>query len=276
MPHAQQSEAIGVAHFSTIGVQPAEFVGLAAAAGFGAVGLRLFPAFAGAPAYEIPRGSRVAREVKARLDDLNVALYDIEFVVIDPAFEPRSLLPVLEDAAALGAQRLNACGDDTDSGRLQHNFAMLCKMAAEVGMAVDLENMGWRTVRTFGDSLALVEAAGAENAGVLVDALHFFRNGANVEELMAAPAKRIRSLQLCDVGGPAPTTNEARIAEARGGRLAPGAGELPLAAMLAAAPRDAFVSVEVPINADAPADLHLAALFQAAHRVKDTTGVRSR
>ena len=51
-------------------------------------------------------------------------------------------------------------------------------------MAVDLENMGWRPVRTFSDSLAVVEAAGAKNAGVLVDALHFYRNGGTVKLIL--------------------------------------------------------------------------------------------
>ena len=174
---------------------------------------------------------------------------------------------MLEDAAALGAQRLSVCGDDADRSRLADNFAALCAVAAEVGMGVDLENMGWRPVRTFGDSLAVVEAAGADNAGVLVDALHFFRNGGTVEALAASPAGRIRSLQLCDVTGPDPTTDEARIAEARGGRLAPGDGELPLAAMLAAAPRDATLSVEVPIDAATPPEQHLRKLFEAAQRM---------
>ena len=270
MADLQESKAIGLAHFSAISVPPAEFVGLAAAAGFATVGFRLFPAFPGAPFYRLPTASAEGRDVKARLEGSGVALYDIEFVVVDAAFEPRSVLPVLEDAAALGAQRLSVCGDDTDRSRLADNFAALCAVAAEVGMAVDLENMGWRPVRTFGDSLAVVEAAGADNAGVLVDALHFFRNGGTVEALTASPARRICSLQLCDVTGPDPTTDEARIAEARGGRLAPGDGKLPLAAMLAAAPRDATLSVEVPIDDVTPPEKHLRKLFEAAQRMAAT------
>lgn len=267
MAKLQDSKPIGLAHFSAIGVPPAAFVDRAAKAGFSAVGLRLFPAFPGAPFYRLPEGSPEAREVKARLTDEGIGLYDIEFVVIDAAFQPRSALPVLADAAALGARRLSACGDDSDRARLVENFAALCDVAAEVGMGVDLENMGWRPVRRFEDSLAIVQAADAENGGVLVDALHFFRNGGTPQILAKAPATRIRSLQLCDVTGPEPATHEARIAEARGGRLAPGEGRLALGALLAAAPADVTLSVEVPIDAAAAPPVHLRKLFEAAQRM---------
>jgi sugar phosphate isomerase/epimerase len=263
----QKCKAIGLAHFSAIAVPPAELVSLAAAAGFAAVGLRLFPAFPGAPFYSLPEGSAAAREVRMRLDGTGISLYDIEFVVIDAAFEPTSVRRVLQDAAALGARRLSACGEDSDRTRLVENFAALCAVAAEVDMAVDLENMGWRPVRTFTDSLSVVGAAGATNAGVLVDALHFFRNGGTVETLVTAPAARIRSLQLCDVRGPALSSDDARIAEARGGRFSPGDGDLPLAAMVAAAPGEAAISVEVPIREGTLPEAHLRGLFEGAQRV---------
>lgn len=176
-------EPIGVAHFSAIEIPPAEFVGLAAAAGFSRVGFRLFPAFPGAPFYSLAAGSPAAREVAARLGDTGVTLWDIEFVVIDAAFDPASHRRVLEDAAALGARRLSVCGEDADRARLTDNFAALCALAAELALAVDLENMGWRPVRAFSDALAVVEASGAPNGGVVVDALHFFRNGGTPEQL---------------------------------------------------------------------------------------------
>ncbi len=269
---------IGLAHFSAIELEPAELVAAAAAAGFGAVGLRLFPAFPGAPFYTLKAGSTAAREVRRRLDDTGLALHDIEFVVIGPGFDPAAALPVLADAADLGARRLSVCGDDPDRQRLIARFAALCAVAAEVGMAVDLENMGWRPTRSFADSLAVVEAAGCANAGVLVDALHFFRNGGTIPALAAAPHARVRHVQLCDVRGAGPETDEARIAEARTGRFAPGAGELPLVELLAAAPREAVVSVEVPLSQGTPVEAHLARLFEGAGRilrgVKDKEPVR--
>src|SRR5690606_6773430 len=138
IPSGTFAPPLGVAHFSAIDVEPAKFVSLAAAAGFTSVGLRLHPAFPGAPYYELPVGSEAAREVKARLNGEGIALHDIEFVVIDPDFNAAALTSMLEAAGALGARRLNACGDDQDRGRLVANLGALCDLAATFGMEVDL------------------------------------------------------------------------------------------------------------------------------------------
>jgi len=261
--------SIGLAHFSAIGLSPAELVTAAASAGFDTVGLRLFPAFPGAPCYGVPQGSDAARELRLRLDDTGLEVFDIEFVVLEADFQPRSVLPVLEDAAALGAKRLSVCGQDSDRSRLIDNFAALCAVSAEVGMAVDLENMGWRPVRSATDSLDVVEASGAPNAGVLIDALHLFRNGGSLDTISALPAGFVRHVQLCDVRGSAPETDQARIHEAREGRYAPGEGELPLTGMVAALPDDARISVEVPLRMAQDPAAHLARLRQGVRRVME-------
>ena len=262
-----QMRPIGLAHFSAIGLTPVELVSAAAVAGFDAVGLRLFPAFPGAPFYEVRQGSDTARALRQRLDQTGLKVFDIEFVVLDADFQPRAVLPVLEDAAALGAARLSVCGQDIDRARLTDNFAALCAVAAEVGMAVDLENMGWRPVRRVADSRAVVQASGAANAGVLVDALHCFRNGGDVAQIAALPPGMLRHAQLCDVRGPAPTTDETRIHEARESRFAPGAGELPLTGMVAALPPQTRISVEVPLAAGQDPAAHLASLRQGVREV---------
>ncbi|WP_279477521.1 sugar phosphate isomerase/epimerase [Aureimonas sp. SK2] len=263
-----QAAPLGVAHFSAIDLPPLDFVRAAAAAGFSRVGFRLHPAFPGAPFYELPAGSPEARDVRSALDDHGVSLHDIEFVVLSPDFRPETLAPMLEGASALGAKRLSVCGDDLDESRLVEAFGAVCDLCAGFGMSVDLENMGWRPVATFDAALRVVEASGRANAGVLVDAIHLFRNGGRVEDVAAAPAGRIGALQLCDVRGDAPSSAEAMVAEARSGRFAPGEGMLPLAELLAAVPREAAVAVEVPIaQGRAPAD-HLAHLARCARQIQ--------
>ncbi len=258
---------LGVAHFSAIALPPLDFVRAAAKAGFSRVGLRLHPAFPGAPFYELLAGSLAARDVRSALADHGLSLFDIEFVVLSPDFRPETLTGMLEGAAALGAKRLSVCGDDPEEARLTDTFAGLCDLCAGVGMSVDLENMGWRPVATFEAALRVVEASGRANAGVLVDALHLFRNGGRVSEVASAPAGRVAALQLCDVRGQAPMSAEGMVAEARAGRFAPGEGMLPLADLLAAVPREAAVAVEVPIaEGREPAD-HLAHLARCARHV---------
>ncbi|ASR05760.1 sugar phosphate isomerase/epimerase [Rhizobium leguminosarum bv. viciae] len=264
MPAKISVPTLGVAHFSAIDVEPAKFVSMAAAAGFSSVGLRLHPAFPGAPYYELPAGSDVARDVKARLNGEGIALYDIEFVVIGPDFDPDALISMLAGASALGARRLSVCGDDPDRGRLVANFAALCDLAASFGMGVDLENMGWRAVASFDDSLSIVQESERGNAGALVDALHFFRNGGQAKDVSAAPKGMIRSIQLCDARGPAPTTADQKVSEARTGRFAPGLGELPVASLMRVLPTGAAVSVEVPIHSRQAPEEHLRHLHDAA------------
>jgi sugar phosphate isomerase/epimerase len=123
--------------------------------------------------------------------------------------------------------------------------------------------MGWRTVRTFGDSVAVVNSCGAENAGALVDGIHFFRNGASIDELRANAGK-VKHVQLCDVRGPAPKTSDAMIAEARSGRLAPGEGELPLKELWTTAKDSAAISVEVPLVGSVDPQAHLKHLHDSA------------
>lgn len=258
--------SLGVAHFSAITLSPADLVHAAAGAGFDRVGLRLFPAFAGAPCYALPQGSALAADFAARLDATGLSLFDIEFVVIDEGFDAASICRVLGDAASLGAKRLSCCGADADFARLTDNLASLCAVAAEVEMAVDLENMGWRPVRSFADAVRVARATGAANCGVLVDALHFLRNGGTAEQL-AQHADLIHSIRLCDAIGPIPLTDTDRIAEARGGRLSPGRGNLELVSLLQVVPSGSTLSVEVPKATDAPVGPHLDRLVADTRRL---------
>ncbi|MCR5859943.1 sugar phosphate isomerase/epimerase [Mesorhizobium sp. J428] len=220
---------------------------MAAAAGYARIGLRLCPPFAGAPHYPLRAGSDALRTLSRLCADMGIDVYDIEAVVIDAEFAPRIMVPTLEAAAELRATRLTVAGDDPDHGRLAANFALLCELASPYGVSVDMENMGWRSIATYAQADALVASAGADNAGVLVDAIHFFRNGGDIAQLRGG-LLRVHSVQLCDVTGPAPATSEAMTAEARAGRVAPGEGDLPLHDLLDALPPATCISVEVPMS----------------------------
>ncbi len=264
---------LGLAHFTALEVPPVELVRLAADTGFRTIGLRLFPAFPGALYYELPVGRDAIAEMRAAMSGAGVALHDIETITIGAAFSIDGIEKVLAAGAVLGARRLTVSGDDPDFGRLCGNFAALCDLAAPYGLAVDVENMAWRRIRTFADALALLGAADRPNAGALVDALHFFRNGSVPAELRAAPAGRVVSVQLCDAVAAAPTTREAVIAEARGGRLPPGEGALPLPELVACLPEGCVLSAEVPMGDSVPAAVRVRRVFAATMALLDPNGV---
>jgi sugar phosphate isomerase/epimerase len=259
--------SLGLAHFSAIGLAPIDLVRAAATAGFSHVGLRSIPPFPGAPHYPFTADSDEAKSLQRVLDCEGISVHDIEAVVIDPEFRPDALVPAMETARMLGARRLNVAADDPEWPRLTDNFSSLCEIASGYGLAVDLENMGWRTVATYSQSLQVVKRSGASNAYVLVDTLHFFRNGGSASDL-SGNEKWTASLQLCDVRGPSPRRNEDRVAEARSGRFAPGEGELPLLDIIHALDDRTVVSVEVPMSAAdiSPLD-HIQRLASAARSV---------
>lgn len=255
---------LGLAHFTVLEVPPLELVSLAAGIGYTSIGLRLYPAFPGAPFYELPAGTARSQQVSSRLRDEGIQVHDIEFVTIDADFSAARLEGVLEAASALGARRLSVCGDDPDRARLTANFASLCDLAAQYVLGVDLECMAWRQVASFADALEVVSAANRHNGGLLVDALHLARSGGSPTDLRAAPGQLIRSAQLCDAVAVRPTTQEALIKEARSGRLPPGQGALPLRELLAELPDGTALSVEVPLGGSADPKQHARDNFLAA------------
>ena len=258
---------LGLAHFTAIDVPPLELVSLAARTGYSAIGLRLYPAFPGAPFYEIPAGSAASRAMQERLRGEGIRVYDIEFVTLSEDFVPASLTPVLEAASALGAQRLSVCGDDPDHARMTATFAALCDLAATFGMGVDLECMAWRRVSSFPQAVRVVAEAGRPNGGVLIDALHLSRTGGTPQDVRRTPASLIRSAQLCDAVAERPSSNQAIIQEARSGRLPPGRSALPLRDLLDVLPEAAVLSVEVPMNGSTPPEQHVREIFTATQEL---------
>lgn len=259
------SPPLGIAHFSAISLAPQAFAELSAKIGYSSIGLRLYPAFPGAPFYELPAGSEFIQSFRRSLADAGLSVYDIEFVTIDADFEVARLRAVLESAAELGARRISVCGDDPDHSHLVATFVDLCDQAADFGLSIDLEVMPWRQVCNMRVAEAVLREAGRDNAGILVDALHLSRSGGDPIDLRKTPAAFIRSAQLCDASLHRPTETDDIIREARAGRLMPGDGSLPLHRLLAELPQHANLAVEVPNNGLRPEE-HMRHLFDRTQR----------
>lgn len=209
---------------------------VAATAGFGTVGLRLSGEHAVADAAAI---AAVAR-------DLGVAVHDCEvYRISDDAIDPT---PLLEASAAAGASRVLVVSDLADRAATVDAVADLVERCRPLRLTVGLEYMAWTDPC---DPLEAVGVSRRTGCVVVVDVLHHVRVGAGVAELDAIVASgRLGWVQLCDaVGRTHGGDRETLIHEARHRRLPPGAGDLPLRALMARVPAGVTISVEVQSDA---------------------------
>ncbi len=241
----------------------------AAAAGFGKVGMLLMTATAQPLQYEVLGQPQVIREIKAALSATGVRVFDVEAFVISPQTQLERFKPALELAAEFGASHISAIGTEfapqatflSPEQRVEL-FARLCDMAAQFGLTVGVEFMLYRDIRTWQEALALIEAAGRSNAGLILDLLHFHRAGANAADLAQIPPQRLAYAQLCDA---APQTLAVADlpGEARTARLHLGEGAIALDAILAQLPAELPLVIETPVTAEAALTSHARARLAA-------------
>lgn len=227
-------------------LEPSALIGVAARAGFQGVVLRTRAALPGGPAYPMHLGDARFERTRAELDAQGVVVEAVEQIGLDRELDVASLRPMLEAAHALGAKRLICSGDDPEPAVIIEQFATLCDIVRPLGLEVGLEFMAFRHLKTLAAALDVVAKADRANGGVIVDALHLFRSGGSVAQVDAARHASIVEIQLSDAPR-LPPPPDGIAAEARGSRLAPGEGELPLADLIACQP-GASLSVEVPFG----------------------------
>jgi sugar phosphate isomerase/epimerase len=247
---------VALEHLTLLDVAPPDLVSLAAAAGFGAVSLRVSPATDGEQPWPVSPGSRMLADTVRRLDDTGLRVLGAEAIRLDGGRGDWE--PVLATAAQLGARYLNAISEDRDLTRLADRFAELTQLALRYGVRPVIEFMSYKPVHTLAAALNI--AALSADGRVLVDALHVQRCGVSLADLAAADPARLSYVQLCDApreprtGLPPPralprgqpVSGGDLALEARARRLLPGQGELPLAGLLGALPSTIPVGVEAP------------------------------
>ena len=251
--------ATGLDHLTMLDVAPPEFVGLAAAAGFSTVGLRIAPVTPGEEAWPVLPGSPMLAETLRRLTDTGVRVLCAEAIAVGAGRDIATAEPVIEAAAALGALYINVTCDDPDTARFAAMFAAVADLARPYGVRPVVEFMAFRPVRSLATAVSI--ARGSDGGAVLLDTLHIYRCGVTAGELAGLDPGLLSYLQICDAPlrpprglratAPLPRGQHAdagddAVLEARARRLLPGEGELPLAEMLRALPSGLPVSVEAP------------------------------
>jgi sugar phosphate isomerase/epimerase len=241
--------ALSLAHLTVLSLPPPAMIRLAARLGYSHVGLRLIAVTETSPGYPLMDDPAMLRETKAALRETGIGVLDIEFVRITPETDVAALERVVAVGAELGACHLVTAPYDADLARLADRFGGICDLAGRYGLSPVLEFFPWTVVPGLADVAKLLAAAGRENAGILVDALHFDRSGSSLEDLDRLPASRLPFLHLCDAPAARPDTTEGLLHHARAERLPPGEGGLDLPALIAHMPAGIPVVLEVPMTA---------------------------
>lgn len=240
------SRSYSLAYLSSHRCTPAQAVAVAARQGYEYVGLRPWPNAPGGPQQHLLDDQQALRETLSALRDTGVRVFDLEIIRIGEDFQLHRWDALYELGAALGARAFLVAGDDPDLDRLAQHYAALCDRLAPLGMTADLEFMPWTPVTDARTALEVVLSAGSpQNAGILVDALHFGRSATTLTDLRALPRQWLHYAQVCDAPPGAGLSVEEMIHTARCARLFPGEGCIDIPGMLDNLPADIPLSVEV-------------------------------
>ncbi|MDQ0157180.1 sugar phosphate isomerase/epimerase family protein [Robertmurraya andreesenii] len=235
-----------LAHLTLLECSPAEMTYIAAEAGYDFVSFR--PIALGTvdePQYPLAENKGLLRETKAALLKTGVKLLDIEMVRIYDQVNPKIYEPAFEVAAELGGRHVLTTVLTNDRSFTLDCFSEICELAKPYGLTIDLEFLPWYNVKTLKEAADIVNTVKQDNAGILVDTLHFHRSKVQLEELDALPSKWFHYAHVCDAPGEIPTTKEELIHTAREERFYLGEGGIPISDILNKLPEIPY-SLEIP------------------------------
>lgn len=224
-------------------LSPRELVAVARPAGYSSVSVFLHPP---APQLDIfPRLAAGEETTAFRrvLAGEGVAVHNIEALPFSGRTDPELYLPVLDQAAEIGAKRATALIYDRDLGRAAATLVRSCDAAAARGIAISIEFMAFSALKTVRQAADFVRSTGHGNLSLLVDPLHLARTGGHPDELPPL-ADTIGALQFCDAPRTAPADPFQEAVEDRG---VPGEGDLPLQALLDRTFAGLPLDIEVPM-----------------------------
>ncbi|MGO3740798.1 sugar phosphate isomerase/epimerase family protein [Kerstersia sp.] len=241
------STTFALAPLSHLELTPPDMVLCAALAGYQALGLRLIPATATETRHDAIGNTPTVREIARRLDDTGMQLLDIELFSLRPDTQVADYRAALETGVRLGARHALVSGQDPDPARLSQNFGQFAEMASSLGLRACLEPVPWVAISSLAKAEALIQQSGAQEAGIVIDALHFDRAGETPATLAAIAPSRFPYVQLCDAPAERPADLDGLLFQARRERLMPGDGGLNLSSLLAGLPGNIPIGLEVPL-----------------------------
>lgn len=178
-------------------------------------------------------------------DTLGLRIAQIEFATPRPTAEQDAFRATAQDMAdtadLLGCEAVHAVPLDPRATRqdIVDCLRILGGFCAVHGLSVGMEFVPFLSVvENLPDALSITRETGLANVGVVLDAMHFQRGGAQWDALESAGPDEIVTFQLDDA--PLARPSDDYGAEAMEGRLLPGDGEIDLPRMIATLDRIGF------------------------------------
>jgi sugar phosphate isomerase/epimerase len=109
---------------------------------------------------------------------------------------------LLRASGELGVELLKVgaapLGEDVPLSRYVDEFGQLCEEFAAVGARVGIEFLPFSQVSTPEQTLEIIDGAGHDGGGLVVDLWHVARGGIDYSRVSAIPARRIARVELTD------------------------------------------------------------------------------
>jgi 3-hydroxyisobutyrate dehydrogenase len=195
--------------------------------------------------------ARAGLDARRALSDAGLRCHELLALLVTDD-EPETVAAaeqLAEGAVALGADWVLTVFRDGLNETTARIIRRCAAIFADAGTAMAVEFSPMGPVATIADGLEIVEVAGHERAGLLIDSWHFCFGGSTWDDLARVPVERIAYIQFAD--GVAPESDD-RMRETLQRRAMPGEGTLDLrrfADTLLGRGFDGTVSVEV-LNRD--------------------------
>ena len=234
-----------LAHLTLLENSPTEMIDIAHYAGYEYVSFRLTPVCKNEQVFPMLSNQLLRKNIKTRLADTGVKILDIELARLGPENEPEDYLSILEAGADFGAKHVICQAPDPEPSRVVDKISRLCQLAKPFGLTVDVEFLPWSNIANLGDTANIIAQVNCDNAGILVDILHFARSDSSLEQLQNLPKSWFNFVHLCDADKAIPTTAEGLIHTARYDRHFVGEGGINVAEIINAMPQVPY-SLEIP------------------------------
>lgn len=151
--------------------------------------------------------SRTLKEMKTILDDHGMKHVELEFITdwfLDGEKKKKSdetKRMLFTAAEALEARHVKIGDFDMHSIPMPHlieSFSALCTEAANYGTNILFELIVDAMIRTLPETLEMVEGAGVQNGGIMIDLWHVVKLGIPYEDVARIPSRYLLGIELND------------------------------------------------------------------------------